>query len=87
VTGRGDGPDAAAPLPRRPYRDTLLLHGALALAIVLLSAATGGDLVRAAAIAGAYFVGATAWSWLRFWQRARAAATAGDRREQPKEGG
>ena len=55
------------PLPKRPYRDTALVFGGMAVAIVLVAWATGGDLVKAALIAGAFFVVATAWGW-RSWR-------------------
>jgi membrane protein implicated in regulation of membrane protease activity len=57
------------PLPKRPYRDTLILNVVLAALIVLISWATGGDLRRAAVFALFYFVIATAWAWWRFRQR------------------
>ena len=55
-------------LPTRPYRDSVLLNVVLAGLIVLISWATGGDLGRAFAFAGCYFVVATAWSF-RVWRR------------------
>jgi membrane protein implicated in regulation of membrane protease activity len=57
------------PTPKRPYRDSLLLHFALAIVIVLVSWLTGGELGRALVFAAVYFVLATAWSWWRFRQR------------------
>jgi membrane protein implicated in regulation of membrane protease activity len=59
------------PLPRRPYRDTALVFGGMAVAIVLVSWATGGDLIRAALIAAAFFVAATAWGWRSWRERLR----------------
>jgi nicotinamide riboside transporter PnuC len=55
--------------PKRPYRDSLLLHLVLALVIVVVSWLTAGELVRALLVALAYFVVATGWSWWRFRQR------------------
>jgi membrane protein implicated in regulation of membrane protease activity len=43
----------------------------MAIAIVLVSWATGGDLVRAAVIAIAFFLVATAWGWRRWRERLR----------------
>jgi membrane protein implicated in regulation of membrane protease activity len=43
----------------------------MAIAIVVVAWATGGDLVRAALIAGAFFVAATAWGWRRWRERLR----------------
>jgi hypothetical protein len=57
------------PLPKRPYRDSVILNVVLAALIVLISWATGGDLGRAFVFAGLYFVVATAWAWWRFRQR------------------
>jgi membrane protein implicated in regulation of membrane protease activity len=57
------------PLPKRPYRDSVLLNLVLAGLIVLISWATGGSLGRAVVFASLYFVIATAWAWWRFRQR------------------
>jgi len=63
--------EAAGARSRHPYRDTAILHGALAVLIVVVAWLVGSDLARAALVAVAYFVAATAWSWWRFRQRAR----------------
>ena len=57
------------PLPRRPYRDSALLNGVLAVLLVVVAWATGGDVVRALVVGIAFFVAATAWSWWRFRRR------------------
>ena len=57
------------PPPSRPYRGAALLHGVLAAVILVLAAATDGDLGKAAIVAAGYFVVATGWSWFRFRQR------------------
>jgi drug/metabolite transporter (DMT)-like permease len=67
---RWPGPETRT-VPRHPYRDTALLHGALGVLIVVIAWATGGNVGNALMIAGAYFVMATLWSWWRFRQRAR----------------
>ena len=59
------------PIPRRPYRDSAVLYGVLAVAIVVVAAATGGSLVRAVLFAVAFFALATAWSWYRWRERVR----------------
>ena len=59
------------PLPKRPYRDTALVFGGMAVAIVVVAWATGGDLGRAVLIAAAFFVAATAWGWRRWRDRLR----------------
>jgi len=45
------------------------MYGVLALVIVLVSAFTGGGLMKAILVAAAFFVGATAWSWWRYSRR------------------
>jgi hypothetical protein len=58
-------------IPKRPYRDSVLLYGGLAAVIVVVAAATGGDLLRAVLFAVGFFALATAWSWYRWRARAR----------------
>jgi hypothetical protein len=62
-------PRELPPLPKRPYRDSLVLNLVLAGVILLLAWATGGDLGRAAAVAVAFLFASTAWSWWRFRKR------------------
>ena len=62
-------PRELPPLPKRPYRDSLLLNLVLAGMILLLAWATGGELVRAVAVAVAFLFVSTAWSWWRFRKR------------------
>jgi hypothetical protein len=62
------------PLPRHPYRDSALLHAVFALVIVVVALLTDGSIVTALLVACGYFGVATAWSWVRFSQRLRAAA-------------
>jgi Flp pilus assembly protein TadB len=69
VRRRWDLPEA--PPPRHPYRDSALLHVALAGVIVAVAWLTGGGLGRALAIAAVFFVLATAWSWWRWRVRLR----------------
>jgi nicotinamide riboside transporter PnuC len=57
------------PLPKRPYRDSVVLYAVLGVVIVVVSWATGGDLGRALVVATAFVLVATAWSWWRFRQR------------------
>ena len=58
-------------LPRRPYRDSALLYGAMAAAVVVVAAVTGGSIVRALVIGALFFVVAMAWSWRRWRERLR----------------
>ena len=71
-----------APPPKHPYRDTLLIYGALALVIVIVSWATGGHVARAFVIAVAFYVAASVWSIARWRTRLRAAAAAAREREE-----
>jgi hypothetical protein len=61
-------------LPRRPYRDSAILYGVLAVVIVVIAWATGGGLARAIGFAVAFFVAATAWSFWQWRGRLRKAA-------------
>jgi nicotinamide riboside transporter PnuC len=56
-------------LPRRPYRDSAIFYGALAVVIVVVAVATGGNLLEAILVALAAFILATGWSWWRFRER------------------
>ena len=62
----GSGPPS--PLPKRPYRDTVLVNVGLAVTIVLVAWLTGGRLRNAVIIAVVFFVVATLWSF-RVWRR------------------
>ena len=57
------------PLPKRPYRDSAVLYGALAAVVVIIGLATGGDVVRVLVVAVVFFLFATAWSWWRFREK------------------
>ena len=61
----------ARPLPRRPYRDSALLYGLMAAAVVVFALVTGGSLVRALVVGVFFFLVATAWSWRRWRERLR----------------
>jgi hypothetical protein len=58
-------------LPRRPYRDSVVLYGAMAALLVVVAVVTGGSVVRAVVIGAFFFVAATAWSWRRWRERLR----------------
>ena len=60
---------AELPIPRRPYRDSIVFHAVLAALLVLVAYLTAGDLERAVVVAAGYFVIATAWSWWSFRRR------------------
>jgi membrane protein implicated in regulation of membrane protease activity len=56
----------ARPIPAHPYRDTALVYGVMALVLVVLASLTGGDTLRATAVATAFFFVATAWTSWKF---------------------
>ena len=62
---------ADSSIPKRPYRDTVLVYGGMAVVIVVIAALTGGSFVHAVLIAGAFFVVATLWSWRNWRNRLR----------------
>jgi Flp pilus assembly protein TadB len=57
------------PRSRHPFRDSAIIYACLAVLIVVIATVTGGGFARAVAIAAAFFVGATAWSWWRVRRR------------------
>jgi hypothetical protein len=71
-------------IPAHPYRDSAIFYGALAAAIVVLSAISSTGLAKGLAVGGAFWVAATAWSWWRFrarikrQEKAKAAASETD---------
>ena len=60
-------------LPKRPYRDTVLVYGGMAVLVVVIALLTGGGFVRAIVFAGVFFVVAVLWSWRNWRNRLRAA--------------
>jgi hypothetical protein len=53
-------------LPKRPFRDSAIFYGVLAVFGFVFLLLTGQEPVRAAVGAGAAFLLATSWSWWRF---------------------
>jgi hypothetical protein len=54
------------PLPKHPYRNSLIFHFVLACLLVLVAWVTGGGVPRAIAVAVGYFVlasGYSIWKW------------------------
>jgi uncharacterized membrane protein len=64
---------AKRPLPKHPYRDTVVLYAILAGLVVGVTALTGGDVRKSVVLAVILFVGATAYSWWRWRERIRRA--------------
>ncbi len=80
-------------IPAHPYRDSAIFYGALAGAIVVLSAISSTGLAKGLAVGGAFWVAATAWSWWRFRVRIKrrekaeaAAAETGGTTERTSDG-
>jgi membrane protein implicated in regulation of membrane protease activity len=65
VRPRGSEP----PIPKHPYRDSVIANAALAGLLLLVAWLTGGDLTTALMVAAGFFVLATAWNWWRFRRR------------------
>jgi hypothetical protein len=56
-------------LPKHPFRDSAILYGVLAGIVVVVGGLTSGEMVSTIAIALAFFVLATGYSWWRFRRR------------------
>jgi Flp pilus assembly protein TadB len=65
-------PPPTSTLPKRPYRDTALVYGGMALIVVIIAWLTGGGVLKAVVIAGLFFVAATLWTWRSWRNRLRA---------------
>jgi hypothetical protein len=57
------------PIPAHPYRDSAIFYGLLSCALVGVTYATGGGMVKAFVLAGGFFVIATSFSWWRFREK------------------
>jgi Flp pilus assembly protein TadB len=68
---RWDVPRQARATVKRPYRDTALVYGGMALVIVVIAILTGGSVLNAVLIALLFFVVATLWSWRNWRNRLR----------------
>ena len=65
------------PVPSHPYRDSALVYGFFAVLVVFIAWVSGGPVLKATVLAGAFFVATVSWSWFRWYQRsARLAAEA-----------
>jgi hypothetical protein len=80
------------PIPAHPYRDTALVYGVMAVAVVVVATLTGGDVIRAGLVAVVFFAVSTIWtSWkfrarIREREATRAAAAAAGRSERGANG-
>ena len=63
----------AQPLPKRPYRDSILIYAGLAGVVVLFAWVTGGPVRKAVVVAGLFFVAGASWNALLWRRRLRAA--------------
>jgi hypothetical protein len=68
---RWDPPSEQRPLPKHPYRDTVLVYGGMAVVVVIVAKLTGGDTGKAIVFAGFFFLAATLWSWRNWRNRLR----------------
>jgi hypothetical protein len=75
---------ASGSLPEHPYRDSALLHGGLALALVGIAWLTGGGIGRAVVVGLVYFTAATSWAWWRFRRRIQEARRASAEQAESK---
>ncbi len=82
-----DGRGADRPVPAHPYRDTAIVYGVMAVAVVVVAGLTGGDVIRAALVAVVFFVVATAWTSWKFRTRIRERAAAGEAVFERESGG
>jgi Flp pilus assembly protein TadB len=57
------------PLPRHPYRNSAIFYGVLAGVVVAFGLLTNNGVTETIAIAVAFFLLATGYSWWRFRQR------------------
>jgi membrane protein implicated in regulation of membrane protease activity len=77
--------DAGIPIPKRPYRDSVIVYGVLAALIVVVAYVTSGSVPRALIYAAAFFVIATAYNVWKF--RARLAEEERRRAQQTRRTG
>jgi hypothetical protein len=70
-----------SPVPKHPYRDSMLVYGFFAALVVLLAWITGGPIGKAVVIAAVVWVAATIWSIVRWRQQLRREAVARDEAE------
>ena len=57
------------PVPKHPYRDTLLVYGFFAVLVVLLAWLTGGNVGKAIVVAIVVWAAASVWGIARWRQR------------------
>jgi hypothetical protein len=67
------------PVPKHPYRDTLVIYALLAGVVVAVSAATNGPVLKALLFAGVAFVAGTLYSWWYWRDRLRKEKERGER--------
>jgi hypothetical protein len=64
-----NGPMPAKRKSTRPYRDSALIYGGMALIVIVVGLATGGGILRTLAFAVGAFAVATGWTWWRLRRR------------------
>ena len=68
---RENGPMPSRRRPRRPYRDSAVVYGVLAVVVVLIAILTGGRVAWAIAGGVGAFVVAAGWTWWRLREQGR----------------
>jgi O-antigen ligase len=66
---RENGPMPARRRSLRPYRDSAIVYGVLAVVVVLVAILTGGRVAWAVVLGIAAFVLATGWTWWHLRQQ------------------
>ncbi|HZP73290.1 MAG TPA: hypothetical protein VFA97_07940 [Gaiellaceae bacterium] len=72
------------PVPKHPYRDTLLVYGTMAVLLVLLSWATGASVEKAVIVMAIVFVAASSWSIVRWRERLRRMSRGSDAQDRER---
>ena len=60
------------PTSKHPYRDSALVYAVLAVLVVVITAVSGGSVVKGIVAGVIVFAAATAYSWWRVRERLRA---------------
>jgi membrane protein implicated in regulation of membrane protease activity len=58
-----------SPIPKHPYRDTMLVYGFFAVLVVLLAWLTGGNIPKSIVVAFVVWLAASVWGIARWRQR------------------
>jgi Flp pilus assembly protein TadB len=67
--------DVSSPPPKHPFRDSAILYGVFAVIIVIVAWASGSSPATGIVVAVAFYVLAVGWSWWRWNDRLKKAAS------------